>query len=126
MFQIVDRGAFEPQPKARWSDPDLWKVVTPPVVAIGDEEIAPATGFVTDGASIPWWARWKIDPWGRNGVPAVIHDWLLANPGGRAKWEIDLIFFGLLKASGSPDLEATLMFLAVRTRPLKRTARGGA
>lgn len=41
--------------------------------------------FETDFASIPWWARWLISPFGRHAEAAVIHDWLYAigEPGNR-------------------------------------------
>lgn len=39
------------------------------------------TGFETDFASIPWFARWLIPTWGRHTNAAIIHDYLYR--GGR-------------------------------------------
>ncbi|MCG2663353.1 DUF1353 domain-containing protein [Brevundimonas sp.] len=72
-------------------------------------------GFETDGASIPWWARWKFDPWGRVGLAAVLHDYLLSLPNVR-KWEADLAFLAALRSQGAPAFMATLFYFAVRLR----------
>lgn len=72
-------------------------------------------GFETDGASIPWWARWKFDPWGRVGLAAVLHDYLLAIP-QVAKWDADIAFLHALRSQGAPAFMSTLFFFAVRLR----------
>lgn len=79
-----------------------------------DLVVIPA-GFPTDGASVPWWARWKLDPWGRVGLAAVLHDYLLTVP-GLPKWEADLLFLYALRSQGIPAFQATVMYLAVRLR----------
>src|SRR5437764_1311818 len=33
-------------------------------------------GFVTDFASVPWYARWLISVLGRHSIPAIVHDYL--------------------------------------------------
>ena len=33
-------------------------------------------GYVTDFASIPWFASWIISPFGKHAEAAVVHDWL--------------------------------------------------
>lgn len=92
-------------------------------VDFGDEALAGAwpgvvipAGFVTDGASIPWWARPLWGSWGRVGLPALLHDWLLAET-ALAKRDCDWLFLGALHAQGVPDLQAVLMYLGVRARP---------
>lgn len=69
--------------------------------------------FVTDGASIPRWARIGIDPWGRQGLPAVFHDWLLKNS-DFSKCEVDALFLLALQSAKVPQLRANLMYAAVR------------
>lgn len=116
MISIISRGALVALAAEREGEGEF-QVSAAVVVRILAEEISVPAGFVTDGASVPWWARWRFDPWGRAGVPSIVHDWLVTHRDGRPKWLIDWIFFGLLKAEGVPDLAAALMFLAVRTRP---------
>lgn len=33
-------------------------------------------GFVTDFATVPWYARWRISPLGKHSVAAIVHDYL--------------------------------------------------
>ena len=33
-------------------------------------------GFVTDFASVPWYARWFISVLGKHSIPAIVHDYL--------------------------------------------------
>lgn len=73
-------------------------------------------GFETDGASVPWFARWLFDPWGRVGLAAVLHDYLLTVL-GLAKWDADLAFLHALRSQGVPAFQATLFYFAVRLRP---------
>lgn len=72
-------------------------------------------GFVTDGASIPRFARPFFDPWGRVGLAALLHDYLLTLP-DVAKWQADLLFLDALRSQGVPAFQATLMYFAVRMR----------
>lgn len=89
-------------------------IVPPPVIDMPRYFIIPA-GFETDGASIPWWARWKFDPWGRVGLSAVLHDYLLSLP-TVSKWDADLAFLAALRSQGVPAFMATLFYFAVRLR----------
>jgi hypothetical protein len=49
------------------------------------EAIVVPSRYVTDFASIPWFARWFIPPFGRHSIAAVLHDWLytVGQPGRR-------------------------------------------
>lgn len=114
MIEIVSDGAMEPLAAER-DGRGLFRVTAAMTVRFAGREITVPSGFETDGASIPWWWRWRFDPWGRCAVPAVFHDWLVSR-GELPKWQADWLFYGLLKASGVADLQAGLMFLAVRTR----------
>lgn len=114
MIEIVAPGRLEPLAAER-DGRGLFRVASPVTVRLGDHDITVPEGFITDGASIPWWWRWRFDPWGRCGVAAVVHDWFVTRA-ELPKWQIDWVFYGLLKASGVSDLQAGMMFLAVRTR----------
>ena len=95
-----------------------YSLVPPAVVDVARYFIIPA-GFETDGASIPWWARWKFDPWGRVGLSAVLHDYFLSLP-AMPKWEADLAFLAALRSEGVPAFQATVMYFAVRLRRSRR------
>lgn len=73
-------------------------------------------GFVTDGGSIPRWARWRFDPWGKAGLAFVLHDglfYLTLLP----KWLIDALFLVALRVCGRGATESTILYFAVRCRP---------
>lgn len=91
-----------------------FSLVPPAVIDTARYFVIPA-GFETDGASIPWWARWKFDPWGRVGLSAVLHDYLLSLP-TMPKWEADLAFLAALRSQGVPAFMSTLFYFAVRLR----------
>jgi hypothetical protein len=80
-------------------------------------------GFVTDFASIPWWAKWFQDPLSEVGNAAIVHDWLyaIAKPegtdanslgGGRAF--ADRVFRSYLIETGVKESRANALFEAVR------------
>lgn len=115
MIQVLDRGALTPL-GAEVDGLGLFAVALPPSVRVFGEVITVPVGFRSDGASIPWWMRWRFESWGRCAIAALIHDWLLSLR-DRPKREIDLIFLGVLQAEGVPDFQAVCMYLAVRTRP---------
>ena len=101
----------------------VWRVAEPIQVniVIPDEPNTTAgfalipAGFETDGASIPWWARWKFDPWNRVGLSALLHDYLLTIP-TVAKWDADQAFLHALRSQGVPAFMSTLFYFAVRLR----------
>lgn len=72
-------------------------------------------GFLTDGASIPGWARPWLDPWARIGMAAVLHDYLLGLPDVE-KWDADLVFLHALRSQAVPAFLATLLYFAVRLK----------
>lgn len=73
-------------------------------------------GFVTDGGSFPRALRWKFDPWGRYGLAYVFHDALFYLTDW-PKWLVDALFLIALRSLGCPALEASLIYLGVRSRP---------
>jgi hypothetical protein len=62
---------------------------------------APAD-FVSDLASVPWFARWLVPRAGRHNRAAVIHDWLFHLRELRqleiSRWEVDSIMNQAMKA----------------------------
>lgn len=88
--------------------------VTRPLGSVINWVVIPSN-FVSDGASIPRWARPFLDPWGRVGLAALLHDYLLTID-SLSKWQADLQFFYALRSLGVPAFQATVMFFAVRFR----------
>lgn len=111
---------------------DYWRL-TRPLGYEGntDRWIVPA-GFVTDFASIPWWARWVLSPTGKHNRAAVLHDYLYRIAVGRIEsttdpaavrddlpaWlsrrDADRIFLRALRELGVPEWQARTMYLGVR------------
>lgn len=89
------------------------------VAKIGKERlavIAPA-GYVTDFASIPWYASWIINPFGRHAEAAVIHDWLytLGKPGdAKNRLVADKAFVRALRLLEVGWLKRIVMYFFVR------------
>jgi len=116
-LELVDPGALTPLAIEREGRGEF-RVASPVVWIVGETRIEIPAGYVTDGASLPWFARWLWSPWGRAGAAAILHDWILENTGDDwPKWLCDWLFLGALKAQGLPDLTAVCMYLAVRTKP---------
>jgi hypothetical protein len=117
---ILDRGALLPEPAQR-DRLGLMRVASEVRVSLFGQLVVVPVGFVSDGATIPRWARFFFDPWGRRAIAALVHDHLLQLRFDGLlrwpKWQIDAALFLLLKTDGCPDFEATVLFLAVRTRP---------
>ncbi|MFN3585199.1 DUF1353 domain-containing protein [Phenylobacterium sp.] len=78
-------------------------------------------GFVYDGVSRPGIFAWWIKRWGPEKAMALLHDWLLyllrIGAIGKPKFLIDLFLLLALVSGGRSFFRATVIFLAVRTRP---------
>lgn len=80
-----------------WVDPGFEYYLT------GDKEdrVIIERGYLTDGASVPKLLQWLIQPWGKHGQCAVVHDklcetWATTKRKLNRK-EVDEIFFQSLK-----------------------------
>lgn len=62
-------------------------------------------GYITDCASIPFFARWIIPQCGHSARAAVLHDWLLRSRDRRAT----AVFNEALKADGTGPVRRWLM-----------------
>lgn len=82
----------------------------------GDKVTVPS-GYNTDLASIPWFARPFIPIAGRMAKPALVHDWLVEQNDPRA----NEIFDEALKVAGVGNPTRWLMVTAVRIwMPIRR------
>lgn len=83
--------------------------------------VVPA-GFLTDGATIPWFLRWIVSPWGDHGQAAAVHDYLVEYASLYQNNErvtidrktTDSIFNTAMRASGVSTFKRRLMYCAVR------------
>lgn len=78
-------GRFKTELVLKHMDGKVWEVTEPLVFEVGKkgsgELITVRPGFLTDIASIPWWARPLIGPKaGKYAKAAVLHDWLYQHP----------------------------------------------
>lgn len=72
-------------------------------------------GFMTDFASIPWFARWMFRS---TGAPyqraAVMHDWLYSSFYRINRREADWQMFWQARQDGTSEVRATLILMALR------------
>lgn len=107
---------------------DIWftdDAFTYYIGAVADNKyVVVPKAFLTDGASVPR-AFWSFfPPWGIYGQAAVLHDYLCVNRvltmnGEVANHqlttkEIDQIFYGAMKVSGTPVWKRAIIYGAVR------------
>lgn len=79
----------------------------------GDKIIVPK-GFVTDGASVPFFLwGFGFSPWGEYSKAAVLHDWLYAQQ-DFTKLEADNVFLEAMEALGVSEFKRNIMFKSVR------------
>lgn len=83
-----------------------------------DDVIVVPSGFVTDFASIPWFARWLFAPFDKSAKAAVVHDWLLGFPRTRSRREIDRIFREAMCVLDVRPWRCWVMWAAVRVEAL--------
>jgi hypothetical protein len=72
-------------------------------------------GFYTDGATVPWWAKWVFPRvHARYMREAVLHDWCLKHERHRfSRNDIDKIFGGALVHAHNKPITSTAMYLGV-------------
>jgi hypothetical protein len=80
-------------------------------------EVTAQTGFVTDLASVPWFARWIVPvSTGKNRKAAIIHDWLCVygKEEGVTQAQADRVFSEALEACGVGVVGRWGLFIPVR------------
>lgn len=111
---------------------DYWRLLDPLVYEGNTDRWVVPAGFVTDFASIPWWARWALSPTGKHNRAAVLHDFLYriavglipsttdpaqttdGLPAWLSRIDADRIFLRVLRELDVPEWQARLMFWGVR------------
>lgn len=74
-------------------------------------------GFVSDWASVPWWADGLVPSFGAHAPAAIIHDFLYevgGVPPYVTRKQADDLFLDLLRELGVPWWKRSLMYRAVR------------
>ncbi len=96
---------------------DLFEVYEPFDYHVGTEDsdiiIKVPKGFVTDLASIPWFARWLISKVGRSAQAGVLHDWCYFKQLFPRK-QCDDIFIEAMEVLGVPKWKRVAMHRSVR------------
>ena len=92
----------------RLIEPLTWCLAAPGVVV----EIAVPAGFVSDFASVPWWARWLLPADGPWTPAAVVHDYLCVL--GFNGILTDAIFRAAMEDCGVSLRARLVMYYAVR------------
>ena len=116
-IRLLSPGAMTPLPQTR-NGRGVFRMVMPAryrFEPFGMTVDVPA-GFETDGASIPWFARAWLSPWGRVAFAAILHDFLLETAHDWPKWLIDRAFHAAMLGQGVHPIAAAVMWCAVRTR----------
>lgn len=121
-FDRVDRikqallDAGEEADPIRSGDDRLWILGSPLIVEVDDHEHEVATGFTTDGASIPRWGQLLTgwEPWEPpQRWAAIVHDWLYCWRGASREYS-DLVFREVLRSEGANWWQREIMYFAVR------------
>jgi hypothetical protein len=93
-----------------------WRVDTPLTLEWGTRRVVVPGGFVTDGPSVPRWARSLIPVRGRLWPASVIHDHVYWHqPPGWTRNDADRVFRLALASSGIGPVKRWAMWLAVRS-----------
>lgn len=74
---MTDTIKVEFIPADHWWQPAKWKLLESYESANG--EISVPKDFISDGASIPWFARRMFSPVGRYFGAAIVHDYILVS-----------------------------------------------
>lgn len=77
-------------------------------------------GFKTDGLSIPWWARWLVDPVGKGLAAGLVHDHQLSANGMyvNERKSADKLIYRNLRDCGFSRLRAWLCYAGTRVGSL--------
>jgi hypothetical protein len=108
--------AFEAEDTGQWawviSEPVVWEVRN----SLGEvmSEIVIPQYFVTDLGTVPWWARWLINPADPQCAKAwILHDYVLETYGPERQIECSGILYEALKALKIPKWKRKVQWLAV-------------
>ena len=79
-------------------------------------------GYMSDGASVPWFLWWFLPPWGDKATrAAILHDYLTGElelgrvwPGAETREACDRQFYLALLALGVSEWRATICWAVVR------------
>lgn len=94
------------------SEPIVWEVRD--IQGDTTHEIVIPKYFVTDLGTIPWWARWLINPADPQCAKAwILHDYVLETYGPERQIESSGILYEALKALKIPKWKRKVQWLAV-------------
>lgn len=92
-----------------WFDRTQWRLLEDYTSSTG---IIVPEDFISDGASVPWFLRWRFSPTGAMFPAAVVHDYLLITNTG---WTRSNVIFNMeLQKCNVPAYERWLIMTAVK------------
>jgi hypothetical protein len=77
------------------------------------QTITVPAGFVTDFASVPWYARWRISVLGKHSIAAIVHDYLYWEQ-RCTREEADAILREAMGEYGSSSADQMIVYYAVK------------
>ena len=117
---MSDRERFPHSLDLRKHEGGFWSLIKPFTYRsdlLG--EIVVPEGFITDLASVPWFARWYVSRDGNHTRAAVVHDYLYA-PASEASFPdtsrrtADRVFLEAMRVCGLRPTLALVLYSAVR------------
>ncbi len=81
--------------------------------ALVTDEITVPVGFLSDGISSPWWARWYVSRVGRSFAAAFVHDYCLEQGINSLIWANRLFYINCGRLNEKP-FKRKVMYLAVK------------
>ena len=103
-------------PPTKWWRRAKWELLN--TYTSYNKNITVPAGFITDGASIPWFLRWRFSPTGRYFGAAIVHDFVLVE---EQDWDkANEEFSDELDALGIPRITKVIMLFFVNLWPTIR------
>ena len=82
-------------------------------MSVADWGVRVPAGFITDLASVPWFARSIVPRWGRFGAAAIVHDWYYKDQHVERDYA-DLVFYQMMAEDGVWWWRRQVIYAAVR------------
>jgi hypothetical protein len=97
-------------PPVKWHQRAKWKLLQSYISWNGS--VVVPDGFITDGASIPWFLRWRFSPTGKYFGAAIVHDYILVTTSDWKRANVE--FEHEMKALNVSKFDKTVMVSTVK------------
>lgn len=108
------------QPKLQYLGNKQWKLLEAVTMTWWDGSaelsVTASEGFVSDLASVPWWARWAIPVIDDHILPSIMHDWCYREKSARwvRKIQSDKLFLKGMKIFAVASWRRHVMWIGVK------------